>query len=321
MILITGVAGFIGFHLARDLLEKGENVLGVDNLNSYYSVKLKEKRLEILKTYNSFKFLKVDFGNWKQFYNALKDFELDMIVHLGAQAGVRYSLENPWAYVHSNEMGTLNIFEFARRKGIKKVIFASSSSVYGGNKKIPFSEKDKVDKPISLYAVTKRSNELMAYTYHYLYGINAIGLRFFTVYGEFGRPDMAAFKFARNILLGKEIEVYGYGKMKRDFTYISDIVDGIKKAMNINLEFEIINLGNNRPVELEYFIYLLEKYLGKEAKKVYVEKPKADVEITYADISKAKELLGWKPKIKIEEGLKRFCNWFLENWEWIREIS
>jgi len=320
MILITGVAGFIGFHLAKDLLENGENVLGIDNLNPYYSVKLKEKRLEILKTFDNFKFLKVDFGNWEQFYNALKDFELDMIVHLGAQAGVRYSLENPWAYVHSNEMGTLNIFEFVKRKGIEKVIFASSSSVYGGNKKIPFSEKDRVDRPISLYAVTKRSNELMAYTYYYLYDINIIGLRFFTVYGEFGRPDMAAFKFARNILLGKEIEVYGYGKMRRDFTYISDIVDGIKRAMDTNLEFEIINLGNNRPVELEYFIYLLERYLGEKAKKVYVEKPKADVEITYADISKAKELLGWEPKTKIEEGLKRFCDWFLKNWEWIRNI-
>lgn len=320
MILITGVAGFIGFHLARDLLKRGENVIGIDNLNPYYSVKLKEKRLEILKTYNNFKFLKVDFGNWEQFHNSLKDFELDMIVHLGAQAGVRYSLENPWAYVHSNEMGTLNIFEFVRRKGIEKVIFASSSSVYGGNKKIPFSEKDRVDKPISLYAVTKRSNELMAYAYHYLYGIKIIGIRLFTVYGEFGRPDMAAFKFARNILLGKEIEVYGYGKMKRDFTYISDIVNGIKKVMDTNLEFEIINLGNNQPVELEYFIYLLEKYLGKEAKKMYVKKPKADVEITYADISKAKELLGWEPKTRIEEGLKRFCDWFLKNWEWIRNI-
>ncbi|AIU69546.1 hypothetical protein TEU_03855 [Thermococcus eurythermalis] len=320
MILITGVAGFIGFHLARTLLEQGEDVIGVDNLNPYYSVKLKEKRLEILSEYSNFSFIKTDLGNWNEFYSSLKDVPIDLIVHLGAQAGVRYSLENPWVYIHSNEYGTLNVFELARRKDVEQVVYASSSSVYGGNTKIPFSENDRVDKPISLYAATKRANELMAYTYHHLYGTRMIGLRFFTVYGEFGRPDMAYFKFAKNIMLGKEIEIYGYGKLKRDFTYISDIVEGIKRAMSLDTEYEIINLGNNRPVELDYFVSLLEKYLGKEAKKKYVEKPKADVEITYADITKAKEILGWEPKVKIEDGLKKFCDWFVKNWEWIKTI-
>lgn len=319
-VLITGVAGFIGFHVAKRLLENGWEIVGIDNLNPYYSVKLKQKRLDILEDYSNFKFFKIDFGDWEKLSSTLNNIKFDMIVHLGAQAGVRYSLENPWAYIYSNDLGTLNIFELARRKNIEKVIFASSSSVYGGNKKVPFSEEDRVDKPISIYAATKRANELIAWTYHYLYGINATGLRFFTVYGEFGRPDMAYFKFAKNIMNNEPIEVYGNGKLKRDFTYISDIVDGIIKAMDAEFEFEIINLGNNRPIELNYFISLLEKYLGKEAKKVYVEKPKADVEITYADISKTKLLLNWEPKVPIEDGLKRFCKWFLENWEWIKTL-
>jgi len=319
-ILITGVAGFIGFHLARKLLEDEWKIVGIDNLSPYYSVELKQKRLDILKDYSNFKFIKIDFGDWERLYSVLNNIKFDMIVHLGAQTGVRYSLENPWTYFYSNDLGTLNIFELARRKNVEKVIFASSSSVYGGNKKIPFSEEDRVDKPISLYAVTKRANELMAWTYHYLYGVNMVGLRFFTVYGEFGRPDMAYFKFAKNIMNNEPVKIYGHGKLKRDFTYISDIVDGIIKAMNADIEFEIINLGNNRPIELNYFISLLEKYLGIEAKKIYVEKPKVDVEVTYADISKAKKLLNWEPKVTIEEGLKRFCDWFIENWDWIKKI-
>ena len=319
-ILITGGAGFIGYHLTTDLLEKNLNIISIDNLNSYYSVKLKEKRLEYLKKYKNFNFIRLDFGYRKTLNNSLKDFDFDLIIHLGAQAGVRYSLVNPWNYIHSNERGTLNIFEFARKKDVKKVIFSSSSSVYGGNEKMPFSEKDRVDKPISLYASTKRSNELMAHAYHYLYDIEMMGLRFFTVYGEFGRPDMAYFKFARDILLGKKIEVYGNGKLKRDFTYISDIINGINRTIESKLKFEIINLGNSRPIELDYFIALLEKYLEKKAKKSYIPKPKADVVITYADILKAERLLGWKPKIKIEEGLKKFCSWFLSNWDWIQSM-
>lgn len=319
-ILVTGSAGFIGFHLCKRLLEYYDaTVIGIDNMNNYYSPILKKKRNEILMNYENYRFLRLDFSDWDKLIESV-DKDIDLIIHLGAQAGVRYSLENPWAYIHSNDLGTLNIFELARRRNVDKVIFASSSSVYGANKKIPFSEEDRVEKPISLYAVTKRTNELMAWTYHHLYGIKMLGVRFFTVYGEFGRPDMAYFKFAKKIMEGKPIEIYGNGKLKRDFTYISDIVDGLIKAINVDFEFEIVNLGNNRPVELNYFVSLLEKYLGKEAKKIYVEKPKTDVDVTYADISKAKKLLNWEPKVPVEDGMKRFCNWFLENWEWIRRI-
>lgn len=272
-ILVTGSAGFIGFHLSKYLMDNYEDlkVIGIDNLNNYYNPVLKEKRNEILKNYENYTFIKLDFSDWDDLVENLKDKEIDLIVHLGAQAGVRYSLQNPWAYIKSNEMGTLNIFEFARRFDIEKVVYASSSSVYGGNRKIPFSEDDRVDKPISLYASTKRSNELMAHVYHHLYGIKMIGLRFFTVYGEYGRPDMAYFKFAKNILLGKEIEVYNYGNMERDFTYISDVVDGILRAIKKDFDYEIFNLGNSKPVKLMYFIELIEKYLNKKAKKKFCQ--------------------------------------------------
>ena len=218
-------------------------------------------------------------------------------------------------------MGTLNIFEFARKYDIEKVIYASSSSVYGGNKKIPFSEEDRVDKPISLYAATKRSNELMAYTYHHLYGIKMIGLRFFTVYGEYGRPDMAFWKFTKNILLEKPIDVYNYGKMARDFTYVSDVVNGILACIEKDFDYEIFNLGNDNPVELEYAISLIEKYAGKKAIKNYLPIQPGDVERTWADLTKSRKLLGYDPKVSIEDGLERFVNWFLENWDWIKDIG
>ncbi|ADG14105.1 NAD-dependent epimerase/dehydratase [Methanocaldococcus infernus ME] len=320
-ILVTGSAGFIGFHLSKYLLENYDvNVIGIDNLNNYYNPLLKEKRNEILKSYEDYSFIKLDFSDWDTLFKSLKDKEIDLIVHLGAQAGVRYSLRNPWAYIRSNDMGTLNIFELARRLDIEKVVYASSSSVYGGNKKVPFSEEDRVDKPISLYAATKRANELMAYTYHHLYGIKMIGLRFFTVYGEYGRPDMAFWKFAKNILLEKPIEVYNYGKMERDFTYISDVVDGIIKSIEKDFDYEIFNLGNDNPVNLEYAISLMEKYLGKKAIKDYKPIQPGDVERTWADLRKSRELLGYDPKVKIEEGLKRFCWWFLENKDWTLKI-
>ncbi|EHP88551.1 NAD-dependent epimerase/dehydratase family protein [Methanotorris formicicus] len=320
-ILVTGCAGFIGFHLSKYLLDTHEDVkvIGIDNLNDYYNPLLKEKRNEILKNYENYEFIKLDFSDWEGLVENLKDKEIDLIVHLGAQAGVRYSLENPWAYIRSNELGTLNIFEFARRFDIEKVVYASSSSVYGGNKKIPFSEEDRVDNPISLYAATKRSNELMAYTY-YLYGIKMVGLRFFTVYGEFGRPDMAYFKFTKNILLGKEIEVYNYGNMERDFTYISDVIGGIVSAIEKNFDYEIFNLGNSKPVKLMYFIELIEKYLNKKAKKKFLPLQDGDVLRTYADLTKSEKFLEYKPKVTIEEGLKRFCNWFLENRDWLLKI-
>ncbi|CAB3289277.1 UDP-glucuronate 4-epimerase [Methanocaldococcus lauensis] len=321
-ILVTGSAGFIGFHLCKYLLENFEDikVVGVDNLNNYYNPILKKKRNEILKSYNNYEFIKLDFSNWDELLESLKDKEIDLIVHLGAQAGVRYSLENPWVYVKSNDLGTLNIFEFARRFDINKVVYASSSSVYGGNKKIPFSEDDRVDKPISLYAATKRANELMAHTYHHLYGIKMIGLRFFTVYGEYGRPDMAFWKFTKNILLGKPIDVYNYGKMMRDFTYISDVVDGIMSAIKKDFEYEIFNLGNDNPVKLEYAISLIEKYSGKKAIKNYLPMQPGDVEKTWADLTKSRKLLDYNPKVSIEDGLKRFVYWFKENFDWVKDI-
>jgi len=310
-ILVTGGAGFIGFHLAKKLSEKDEIVI-VDNLSDYYDIKLKEARLEQIK--DKVEFHKIDISDFSSLKKIFEKYEFDLICHIAAQAGVRYSLINPWAYEKSNILGTLNIFELAKKFNIKKVIYASSSSVYGGNKKVPFSEEDKVDKPISLYAATKIANELMAHTYHHLYKIDMVGLRYFTVYGPFGRPDMAMFKFTKNIFEDKPIEVYNFGNMKRDFTYIDDIVEGTIKAINFCLNnediCEIINLGNSKPVELNYFIELLEKEIGKEAKKNLLPLQPGDVLKTYADITKAKKLLGWEPKTEIEEGVKKFVEWY-----------
>jgi len=321
-ILITGSAGFIGFHLCKRILDNYEdiNIIGIDNLNNYYNPLLKEKRNEILKKYDNYNFIKLDFSEYDKLVENLNDKNIDLIVHLGAQAGVRYSLENPWAYEKSNLLGTLNIFELARRFDIGKVVYASSSSVYGGNKKVPFSEDDKVDNPVSLYAATKKSNELMAHTYHHLYGTKMVGLRFFTVYGEWGRPDMAFWKFTKNILLEKPIDVYNYGKMMRDFTYISDIVDGILSSIEKDFDYEVFNLGNDNPTELEYAIGLIEKYTGKKAIKNYMPIQPGDVEKTWADLTKSRELLKYNPEIKIEEGLKRFCNWIKNNWDWVKNI-
>ena len=284
----------------------------VDNLSDYYDIKLKEARLEQIK--DKVEFHKIDISDFSSLKKIFEKYEFDLICHIAAQAGVRYSLINPWAYEKSNILGTLNIFELAKKFNIKKVIYASSSSVYGGNKKVPFSEEDKVDKPISLYAATKIANELMAHTYHHLYKIDMVGLRYFTVYGPFGRPDMAMFKFTKNIFEDKPIEVYNFGNMKRDFTYIDDIIGGTIKAINFCLNnediCEIINLGNSKPVELNYFIELLEKEIGKEAKKNLLPMQPGDVLETYADITKAKKILGWEPKTEIEEGVKKFVEWY-----------
>jgi len=310
-LLVTGGAGFIGFYLAKKLSEKEEVVI-VDNLSDYYDIKLKEARLEQIK--DRIEFHKIDISDFSSLKKIFEKYEFDLICHIAAQAGVRYSLINPWAYEKSNILGTLNIFELAKKFNIKKVIYASSSSVYGSNKKVPFSEEDRVDKPISLYAATKIANELMAHTYHHLYKIDMVGLRYFTVYGPFGRPDMAMFKFTKNIFEDKPIEVYNFGNMKRDFTYIDDIIDGTIKAINFCLNnediCEIINLGNSKPVELNYFIALLEKEIGKEVKKNFLPLQPGDVLETYADITKAKKILGWEPKTEIEEGVKKFVEWY-----------
>jgi len=313
-ILVTGGAGFIGMHVARKLIESGHSVVIVDNFNDYYDVKVKEDRI---KEVSSAKVYRADVSDFEKMKEIFSNEKFDKICHLAAQAGVRYSLENPFAYMQSNDVGTLNLLECCRQFNVKDFVFASSSSVYGGNSKIPFSEEDNVDKPISLYAATKKSNELMAHVYSHLFGIRCTGLRFFSVYGEFGRPDMATWIFTKNILDGKPIDVFNHGKMKRDFTYIADIVDGVVKALMKPFSYEIFNLGNHEPVELLYFISLIEKELGVKASKKMMEIQPGDVPVTYADNSKAKKMLDWEPKTSIEEGISKFVKWFKEYYELI----
>lgn len=321
-ILVTGTAGFIGFHLAKELLEDGHEVIGIDIINNYYDPKIKEKRNEILKEHKNYSFYKIDLQNFEKLNEIVECENPSLIIHLAAQAGVRYSLINPWVYESSNNLATMNIFEVAKKNRIKRVLFASSSSVYGGNVKIPFSEEDRTDTPISLYAATKKANEVLAHTYHHLYGIEVAGFRFFTVYGTYGRPDMALFKFAKNILLDKEIQVYNNGDMGRDFTYVDDIVAGIKGAIDKkDLKYEIYNLGGDNPIQLMRFIELIERNLGKETKIKFMPMQPGDVKQTYADISKAKTQLGYNPKTKIDKGIKIFCNWFKENKDWLLELE
>ena len=309
-ILVTGGAGFIGFHVAKALLKRGDSVVIVDNFNNYYDPKLKYARINQIKKNKNLKVYKIDISNSKKLEKVFKKHKFNKICHLAAQAGVRYSLKDPLKYEKWNNIGTLNILEMAKQYKIKDVVYASSSSVYGGNKKIPFSETDNVDKPVSFYAATKKTNELYAYAYNNLYGINCTGLRFFTVYGPWGRPDMALFKFVKNIIEEKTIEVYNYGKMKRDFTYVTDIVQGVIKSIDKPFSYEIINLGNNKPVELMKFINIIEKAVGKKAKKKMMEIQPGEVLITYADIKKAKKLLGYNPKTNIEKGVKEFVEWY-----------
>jgi UDP-glucuronate 4-epimerase len=309
-ILVTGGAGFIGFHVAKALLERGESVVIVDNFNDYYDPKLKYSRIDKIKKNKNLVVYKLDISNLNDLEKIFKKHKFDKICHLAAQAGVRYSLQDPFRYELWNNMGTLNMLEMARKYLVKDFVYASSSSVYGGNKKVPFSEKDNVDTPISFYAATKKSNELYAYVYHHLYGMNCTGLRFFTVYGPWGRPDMALFKFVKAIEKGEPIEVYNHGKMKRDFTYISDAVSGVLAAIDKPFGYEIFNIGNNNPIELNKFIALIEKEMGKKAEKKMLEMQKGDVPVTYADIKKAKKMLGYNPKISVEEGIKRFVDWY-----------
>ena len=311
-ILVTGAAGFIGAHVAAALAKRGDEVIIIDNFNGYYNPQLKEDRVDaLLKQYKP-EVYRLDIADREKLAGVFQDHKIETICHLAAQAGVRYSLERPDLYINSNIVGTHNLLEQARRAGVKNFIFASSSSVYGGNDKIPFAETDSVDRPLSLYAATKKATELEAYTYHKLFGINAIGLRFFTVYGPWGRPDMAYFLFTKAILDNQPIKVFNQGQMKRDFTYIDDIVNGVLKAVDHCRGYEIINLGNNQPVDLEKFIAVIENNLGKKAVKEYQELQPGDMVETYADINKAKKVLGWQPTTKIEEGLEQFIMWFKE---------
>ena len=311
-ILVTGSAGFIGFHVAKTLLEMGLRIIGLDNLNDYYDVKLKKDRNNILKKYKNYQFYKGDLQNLNFIKKIFNTNKIDKVCHLAAQPGVRYSLINPHLYIQSNIVGFTNLLEETKNHKIKDFIYASSSSVYGNNKKIPFSVKDNVNQPISLYAATKKSNELLAYTYHHLFGINCTGLRFFTVYGPYSRPDMSPIIFSKAITKNQTIKVFNYGKMKRDFTYIDDIVAGVVSALYHSYPYEIFNLGNNRPIELKYFISLLEKNIGRKAKKKMLAIQPGDMLTTAADIKNSQKKLGFKPKTPIEKGLKKFVDWYKE---------
>lgn len=317
--LITGGAGFIGFFLSKALLERGAQVVGLDNMNDYYEVSLKEERLSILREYQEYHFIKADIADKEAVIQIFRDFAPQIVVNLAAQAGVRYSIENPDAYIQSNIVGFFNILEACRYYPVEHLVFASSSSVYGGNKKVPFSTQDKVDKPVSLYAATKKSNELMAYAYSKLYQIPLTGLRFFTVYGPMGRPDMAYFKFAKKIMADEPIQIYNNGDMRRDFTYIDDIVKGIENILcnppkqdENGAAYKIYNIGNNKPERLMDYISVLEKCLGREAKKEYLPMQPGDVYETYADVKDLMEDYDFKPSTSIEEGLSKFAEWFLD---------
>ncbi len=319
IILVTGGAGFIGYHLSKQLLEYDCTVIGYDNLNDYYEVQLKYDRLKDLEGREGYTFIKGDLADKETLGKLFQEYSFDIVVNLGAQAGVRYSIDNPDAYMSSNMVGFYNILECCRHYPVEHLVYASSSSVYGANKKVPFSVEDKVDYPVSLYAATKKSNELMAHCYSKLYGIPATGLRFFTVYGPFGRPDMAYFKFAKKIMNGETIQIYNNGDMMRDFTYIDDIVKGIANILpnppeeiETGAKYKVYNIGNNKPEKLMDYIQTLEKHLGREAKKEFLPMQPGDVYQTYADVSDLMHDFNFKPSTSIDEGLSKFVTWFKE---------
>lgn len=308
--LVTGAAGFIGFHVSRALLERGDRVLGLDNLNDYYDVSLKEARLRLLQDNEHFTFYKEDLANREALAQIFGENRIQVVCNMAAQAGVRYSLVNPFAYQSSNLEGFLNIIHLSQEHQVENFVYASSSSVYGNNKKVPFSVQDRVDNPISLYAATKKANELVAHTYSHLYSLPCSGLRLFTVYGPWGRPDMALFIFTKAITENQPIEVYNFGKMRRDFTYIDDIVQGVLASMDRPVSYAIYNLGNSRAVDLLYFIECIEKELGKKAEKKMLPMQPGDVVETYADISESERDLGFQPTTRIEEGIASFISWY-----------
>jgi UDP-glucuronate 4-epimerase len=327
-VLVTGAAGFIGFHLSKRLLEGGAAVVGLDNLNSYYSVKLKEDRLAQLEGHAHFIFERMDLADRAGMERLFSERRFDVVVNLAAQAGVRYSLQNPQAYIDANIVGFTNILEGCRHHGVRHLVFASSSSVYGANTRMPFSVHHNVDHPVSLYAATKKANELMAHTYSHLYGLACTGLRFFTVYGPWGRPDMALFLFTDAILNGRPIQVFNHGRMQRDFTYIDDIVEGVVRVMGrlpapnpawsgdrpdpgtSYAPYKIYNIGNNQPVELTRFIETLESVLGRQARKEYLGMQPGDVPATYADVDDLTADVGFKPATPLRSGIERFIAWY-----------
>lgn len=309
-ILVTGGAGFIGAHLTKRLMAEGYQVVIVDNLNDYYDPKLKQDRLKFFLAGLKYDFYKADITDRTALEKIFKKHKIDIVCHLAAQPGVRHSLIDPWVYGTTNVQGTINLMEMAKDARVKKFILASSSSVYGAKAKIPFCESYKIDSPASLYGATKMATELIGYAYHHLHGLKVVALRFFTVYGPWGRPDMAYFKFAELITKGKPIEIYNFGKMKRDFTYIDDIIDGIMAVIKKNFGYEVFNLGNNKTVELEKFIGLLENNLGIKAKRNYLGNNPTELTATWAKINKAKKMLGYSPKTSIEQGLSKFVAWY-----------
>jgi UDP-glucuronate 4-epimerase len=329
-ILVTGAAGFICFHLSKRLISRGDEVIGLDNLNDYYDVSLKEARLSQLQDSRAFKFYKLDLSDLPGLMGVFEKERPAVVVNLAAQAGVRYSLKNPHTYVQSNLVGFVNILEGCRYHNVKHLVYASSSSVYGANTSIPFSVHDNVDHPVSLYAASKKANELMAHTYSHLYGLPTTGLRFFTVYGPWGRPDMALFLFTKAILEGKPIDVFNYGKMERDFTYIDDIIEGVVRVADripqpdsswsganpdpgtSSAPYRVYNIGNNRPVELLYFIETIENCLGKRAEKRLLPMQPGDVPATYADVDDLMRDTGFKPDTPIEVGIRLFIEWYRE---------
>ena len=314
-ILVTGIAGFIGSHVARVLLERGEQIIGIDNFSDYYDVNLKKNRLKVLENFDNFTFHNVDISNIVSVENIYKKYTFNKVCHLAAQAGVRYSLEAPMEYINTNIVGHTNILECCRNYNVKNIVYASSSSVYGGNTKVPFSVKDRVDNPVSLYAATKRADELISYTYHHLYDLNTIGLRFFTVYGPWGRPDMATWIFTKKIINKEPIDVYNNGNMERDFTYIDDIVAGTISVLDsINKEglklSKVYNIGNNKPENLLSFISVIENYLNIKAIKKFKPMQPGDVIKTYADISDIKNDFNFLPITSIKEGIPKFIDWY-----------
>jgi UDP-glucuronate 4-epimerase len=321
-ILVTGAAGFIGMHLSRLLLERGEEVCGVDNLNDYYSVALKRSRLEVLAPYSAFTFCHAHIDDAASLRQVFVDFRPDAVVHLAAQAGVRYSLENPAAYLDANVIGFLNVLEACRSFPVRHLVYASSSSVYGANAKVPFSVSDRTDEPVSLYAATKKANELMAYTYSHLFGIPATGLRFFTVYGPWGRPDMAYFKFTKAILAGDPIDVYNEGRLERDFTYVDDIVIAVAKVLDRppqpaagGVPHQLYNIGNSTPVRLGDFIAALEDVIGRKAVRVMRPMQPGDVPATYADVADLERDVGFRPVTNIHDGLQQFVAWYRSHYD------
>jgi len=318
-ILVTGVAGFIGSKVSEMLLEKGRDIIGIDNLNDYYDVKLKLWRLNNLKKYNNFKFYKINIENYKSLKSLFQKYHINAVINLAARAGVRYSLENPFIYLSTNAGGNLNLLELCREYNVPKFVLVSTSSLYAGQK-MPFNENLPVNTPISPYAASKKAAELMSYTYHYLYGLDVTILRYFTVYGPAGRPDMSIFRFIKWVIEGIPLEIYGDGNQERDFTYVDDIAKGTIKALK-PLGYEIINLGNNHPYKLSKAIKLIEKYTWKKANFEYKEFHKADIKATWADINKAEKLLNWQPQINLEEGIKKTIEWTKKNWEWIADVE